>query len=136
MGFVLDTSVALAWLLADEQSAAVDALIDRLSSETAHVPEIWPLEVGNALLVALRRGRIGEPDLAKLTRGLSALPIEVDHDTEGRALGDTLGLARRLGLTTYDASYLELARRRSLPLATLDRRFRRACVAMGISALP
>jgi len=58
MAFVLDSSVALAWLLPDEDTEALDALADRLEQEPAHVPATWPLEVGNALLMAQRRARI------------------------------------------------------------------------------
>jgi predicted nucleic acid-binding protein len=136
MAFVLDSSVALAWLLPDEGNEATDALADRLEEEPAHVPAIWPLEVGNALLVALRRGRIKEPDVTRLVTTLSALPVEVEHGAEDAALSGVLDLARRLGLTAYDAAYVELAKRRGLPLATLDSKLRHAAAALQIAALP
>ena len=136
MAFVLDCSVALAWLLPDEGSEPADALADRLEQDSAHVPSIWPLEVGNALLVALRRGRISEGDVTRIAAALAALPVEVDHDAGGAALREVLDLARKLRLTTYDAAYLELAKRRALPLATLDSTLRRACAASRVALLP
>lgn len=87
MAFVLDTSVALARVLPDEGNDATDALCDRLQYERALVPAIWPLEVGNALLVAVRRGRIGDEDMERLVSELSTLPIEVDPDTGKQAFG-------------------------------------------------
>ena len=44
-------------------------------------------------------------------------------------------LARRHRLTVYDASYLELAQRESVPLATLDGALRGAARAARISLL-
>ena len=80
MAFVLDSSVTLAWLLPDEGSEDVDKLADRLEQESAIVPSIWALEVGNALLVAQRRGRIKDDELARLAAALDGLPIEVDQE--------------------------------------------------------
>lgn len=136
MAFVLDCSVALAWLLPDEGSEAVDALADRLARASAHVPPIWPLEVRNALLVAARRGRIKDADVDRLVAILSELPIEIDRESDDDALSRILAIARRFGLTTYDAAYLELAERRSLPLATLDARLAKACKALKLPLLP
>jgi predicted nucleic acid-binding protein len=136
MVFVLDSSVALAWLLPDEANPSADALADRLTQQAALVPAIWPLEVGNALLMAQRRSRIKDDDLLRLAATLLALPIQVDQSPSARALVAVLELAKQHGLTTYDAAYIELAQRRSLPLATLDAKLRQACVATKVSVLP
>ena len=95
MAFVLDSSVALAWLLPDEANERTDALADRLEQENAHVPSIWSLEVGNALMTALRRKRISDGDFDRCISALSALPIEVDP-TAG--LAGVLSIARRSAL--------------------------------------
>jgi predicted nucleic acid-binding protein len=136
MPFVLDSSVALAWLLPDEGSDAVDQLADRLEQDTASVPAIWALEVGDALLVAQRRGRIKDDELARLIAALDSLPIEVDPEAAQSGLLAIVDLAKRLGLTTYDAAYVELAQRRALALATLDGRLRSACAALQVPVLP
>ncbi len=132
MAFVLDASVAVAWLLPDEVRAGLEALQDSLVDEGAIVPALWPIEVGNALLVAARRGRINLKELEPLVRAIQALQIEIDTATAEHALTRTLELARQHRLTTYDATYLELAIRTGLPLATLDRDLRRACTAEHI----
>jgi predicted nucleic acid-binding protein len=136
MPFVLDSSVALSWVLPDEQPSRVDALCDRLIEEPAVVPAIWVLEVGNVLLTAARRERISRSELDRLSALLSGLPIETDTDGIAPGLDQVLTIARDNALTTYDAAYLELAQRRSLPLATLDRRLSRVARNMRIQLLP
>jgi len=135
MAFVLDCSVALAWVLPDEGSAYADGLLDRLVAEDAVVPPVWPLEVGNVLLVALRQKRIRKTELEPIVERLARLPIEIDIGATDHALAAVLVLAGQHGLTTYDASYLDLAQRRKLPLATLDKQLRAACRAAKVEVL-
>jgi predicted nucleic acid-binding protein len=135
MAFVLDASVALAWVLPDEDSPKAAALLPRLVEEGAVVPQLWPLEIANVLLVASRRGRLTLVDTQRVAADLHALPIEVDQETHRRAFGAVLELATRHGLSVYDAAYLELAQRRRLPLATFDARLRAACEAAGIAII-
>jgi len=86
-----------------------------------HVPHLWPLEVTNALVKALRRKQITRAELFDYARQLASLSVQVDIDrTAERAFNQVLLLAERYQLTTYDAAYLELAQRRQLPLATAD----------------
>ena len=133
MAFVLDSSVALAWLLPDEGSKRTDALADRYEHEDGFVPPVWPLEVGNAMLMALRRKRISKSEFNRFVSALSESPIEVDA---GAPLADVLALAQQCELSSYDAAYLELAQRRKLPLATLDARLRTACRKLRIPVVP
>ena len=132
---VLDASVTLAWLLADEQPAAAARVLDQVIEEGAIAPGLWPLEVGNALLMAEWRGRLSHQHRTQAFQGLAGLPIEIDDETAGRAWRDTLTLAETHRLTLYDAAYLELAVRRSLPLATLDAALRAAADAAGVPLL-
>ena len=136
MPFVLDSSVALSWVLPDEFNPALDRLCDRLSDDVALVPPIWPLEIGNALLVAVKRGRLTTRDLHRLTTALRALPVGIDTASTARSLDETLSLAQRYNLTTYGASYVELAQRRDVALATLDDRLRKVCSSAKVALLP
>ena len=135
MSFVLDSSVALAWVLPDDDSPQADALLDRLIAEGAVVPSIWALEIGNVLLMALRRGRLQQEEFEAIVDRLSRLPIEIDIEATDHALAGVLVLAAQLRLTTYDAAYLDLAQRRKLPLATLDKRIRTACATATVAVL-
>ena len=131
--FVLDGSVTLAWFFEDEVDVYAESVESALNKATAVVPSLWSLEVANVLLVGERRRRTTEAKVAQFVRLLGALPIAIDDQTSSRALGDTLTLARAHNLSAYDASYLELALRRGLPLATLDGRLRTAAAAVGVS---
>lgn len=113
---------------------ASDVALER--SATALVPSLWPLEVGNALLIGERRKRTTEAKVTQFVALLRSLPIVVDDETPRRAWSDALALARSQKLTTYDAAYLELAMRRAIPLATLDDKLKAAGKALGVVMFP
>lgn len=129
--FVLDASVALAWVFDDEASPAADRVLERLEHEPAIAPAHWPLEVANALRTAERRGRLGVADLPRLRAMLTSLPIEIVPVELSTAIG-VLDSARKHELSAYDAAYLDLAYVRDIELATVDRRLRGACKTAGI----
>ncbi|MFZ2633073.1 MAG: type II toxin-antitoxin system VapC family toxin [Desulfosalsimonadaceae bacterium] len=120
--FVIDNSVVMAWCFEDEISPYADFVLGSLKNMTAIVPSIWPLEVGNVLTVVERKKRLNEAASNKFIALLSELPIIVDQEPPERMLREILSLARKNQLSTYDASYLDLAMKRGLPIATLDDR--------------
>ena len=135
--FVLDSSVTMSWFFDDEATAATDQLLDRLNSDgRAIVAAHWALEVSNTLLMAERRKRSTLAESSHFMAILDALPIETDQETVSRASTSSMELARAQGLTLYDSAYLELAMRRSLPLATLDKQLRAAAKKAGVPCLP
>ena len=135
MPFVLDCSMTMAWIFADEGSERTAALLESLLQDHALVPSLWPMEVANVLLAATRRGRIKQNHWPKLLSHLSALPIHIDRETAGHVFNNSLPLAQTHQLSVYDAVYLDLALRRHLPLATLDNRLAAACRASGVPTL-
>ena len=135
MAFVLDCSMTMAWVFSDEANEFTEALRESLLKENAVAPVLWPIEVGNVLLVAMRRGRIAREDWVRIRDDLSALPIDIDPDSYERVLDTVLPIADEYGLSVYDAMYLELALRRGLPLATLDRKLIEAANTAGIETL-
>jgi len=130
--FVLDGSVTLVWGFADEDDDYAAAILDKMPDLQAHVPSLWPLEVANALLVGERRGRTTPANVAHFLALLGTFPIAVDDETVARAWVETMHLARTHNLSSYDASYLELAMRLGLPLATLDGKLKSAATAVGV----
>jgi predicted nucleic acid-binding protein len=118
--FVVDNSIVMAWCFEDEASKYTDAVHDMLVDYRAFVPTIWPLEVANVLLVAERKNRISRADSGRFIALLSQLPIEVGQSDPNIVLHETLALALQHKLSSYDASYLELAIRKGLPIASLD----------------
>lgn len=135
MSFVLDTSITLAWCFEDEQTPAAMELLDRVTETGASAPLLWPLETLNGLFMAERRRRLDASRRVKLAAFLRELPITLDADTASQAWDATARLAERFRLTSYDAAYLELAQRRRLPLASLDKELRTAAMAMEIDVL-
>jgi predicted nucleic acid-binding protein len=118
--FVLDGSVTLAWLFLDERNTYADAIVSKLPNLEMIVPRLWHLEIANVLVVGEKRKRCSEADTTQWLSYLAGLPIVVDELTEVRAWSDTIGLSRQHGLSAYDASYLEVALRNRVPIATLD----------------
>jgi predicted nucleic acid-binding protein len=132
---VLDSSVTLAWLYSDELTDGVRQVFDRVTASRAWVPSLWRLEVANSLHMAVRRKRITADFRDASLADLALLNIGIDPDTDSFAWSASLRLAERFSLTLYDAAYLELAQRLSLPLASLDQELRAAGSALGVALL-
>ncbi|MGH7051229.1 MAG: type II toxin-antitoxin system VapC family toxin [Acetobacteraceae bacterium] len=135
MSLVVDASITTAWYFEDEATAAAEEVLDQVVESNAIVPSIRRFEVGNALQMAIRRKRITEIFCDDALARLLAMPITVDPGTDAHAWTTALRLSERFGLTLCDAPYLELAERRSLSLATLDRGLRKATSALGVVLL-
>lgn len=135
MSFVLDNSVAMCWLLNDGRPADVSyalKVLDALKKTQAVVPTLWALEAANVVAKAESKGLVIEARTHAFVATLVRLNIVVDKATAAHALGETLNLARRYKLSAYDASYLELALRDGLPLATLDADLEKAARKAGV----
>lgn len=124
-----------AWVFEDETTAYTEAVLEMLAAGEAVVPAIWPLEVANVLLYAERRRRLTRAKVAVFLAALQGFSIAVDTDGPSRAFGEILSIAREHGLSTYDASYLDLAMRAGAPLATLDKNLRRAAAEIGVKGI-
>ena len=136
MRLVLDNSVLMRWLLkdgSDERLAYADKVLGLLMQDGAQalVPGVWPLEVANVIVKAQAKGLLSEARATAFIGLLDDMGISLDTRTAERALKDTLQLARRFKLSSYDASYLELALREGLPLATLDADLQSAMLHTG-----
>lgn len=130
MRFVLDASVAISWCFQDEDAPLAVVIAHRLSGgDTALAPLIWWAEVRNGVLMGERRGRADANKTAEFIADLSRQRVDLDDLPQSEAV---FNLARRRGLTFYDACYLELAQREGIALATLDQALARAAVAEGV----
>ena len=132
---VVDCSIAMAWLFHDEATPKTVALLNRLATETALVPAWWFVEITNVLAMAERKGRITPSQSDAFIADRGKLAIERDDEATNRAFTHLLALCRTHRLNSYDAIYLDLAIRRSLPLATLDKDLRKAAKKLGIGLL-
>ena len=130
---VLDASLTLQWFLEDEADREYGlAVLASLATKRAAVPILWFYEVGNGLLMAHRRKRITLDKVDGFLARLKALPIDAAEPVPSEIL-ELPALAQKHSLTNYDAAYLALAMRLSLPLATNDADLRRAAAATGIA---
>lgn len=133
--FVLDNSIAMRWLLETskikDQNYA-ESVLETLSDVDAIVPSLWHLEAVSVLLGAEKRGEITEGEIEIFITQLESLPIDVDMSTANQAFSRTIRLAKLYKLSSYDASYLELAIRTGVPLATLDKDLKKAAKKASI----
>ncbi|MBE3557433.1 MAG: type II toxin-antitoxin system VapC family toxin [Firmicutes bacterium] len=123
----------MAWCFKSEQSTYTEAVLDRLATESAIVPAIWPLEVVNVLLVAERRKVLSSASAEAFLETLSELPIAISWFNWPNGAEILLLRGRSTGLTAYDAAYLELAVRLGYPLATRDRKLQAAAEQLGVA---
>jgi len=132
MSFVLDTSVALVWLVPESNLAGVDyaeMALTALKDTQAVVPSLFALEADNVVAKLEFKGIVSEADSQRFTALIGRLNVATDQATATNALGDILNPARRHKLSAYDAAYLELAQRTGLHLATLDANLAKAATA-------
>ncbi len=133
MDWVMDSSIALAWALPDATSAEADRFLRRISARTnLWVPGLWWYETANALLMAQRRKRLTEAERIRLIGLYRKLPIRTDLVLDSDSMSRFHTLAIEHNLSAYDAAYLELAQRRNLGLATVDRPLRLAAQKAGM----
>jgi predicted nucleic acid-binding protein len=132
VSLVLDASAALAWVYQAETTEASQEILDRVAAEGAWVPAIWRLEIANGLYTGMRRKRIDGSYRDQALATLALYDIKEDAETWQHAWGATLRLADQFGLPPYDAAYVELAQRRAMPIAALDRAIRDAAIALGV----
>lgn len=132
MAIVVDVSIAAAWCFSDEQALAAERALDELPRLGGVVPGIFRYEIRNVLVVNERRGRIDQSGSARFLMRLRDLRLLQDdaHDED-----TVMALARKHGLSAYDAAYLETALRRGDCLATLDRELANAAAAEGVDLI-
>lgn len=125
---VLDASYAIAVVMGDEPDPVSTDVV--LAAQLL-VPPIWTWEMGNILLVNLRRGRLGRPELPAVLQAVDTLAVRVEP-AAALSVGEWLDLGDRHELTTYDAQYLDLALQQRCGLATQDRRLAEAAERLGL----
>ena len=133
--FVIDNSVVMSWCFKDETNKYADAILHKLCEARAVVPSIWPLEVVNVLLVAERRKRLSEADSTRFITLLTQLPIIVEQERPENMMKELLTFARANNLSSYDASYLDLAMKRGYPIATSDDKLIQAARRIDVQIL-
>ncbi len=136
MNWVIDPSMALAWALPDEVSEDADQFLGQVESGSVFwVPPWGWYEITNALLMAQRRKRLSEVGRIRLIELYRGRPIETDMALDSDTIGRLSALSTEYNISAYDAAYLELAQRRGMGLATVDRRLRSAAQNAGVKTI-
>lgn len=134
--FVMDASVAIAGLSADEDHRESRELVERAISDGVVVPALWPYEVANILALKSRRGTISAESLKLALRSIRDFLLTIENfKPDSETFTEAIALAQTHRLSVYDAAYVEVALRRRLPLATLDARLLAAAHAAGVAIL-
>ncbi len=133
MPLVIDTSMTLSWCFTDETTPYTQSVLETLRQSYAEVPALWLIEVRNVLLMNERRGRVTVQGSKEFLETLSILDIRFDFGEPSLTDEEVLTLARRHRLTAYDATYLELAKRKGLLLATFDKDLLKAAPLEGVA---
>jgi predicted nucleic acid-binding protein len=114
MAVVVDASALGAMTFGEPDAAALSA---HLEGETLIAPTLVDYELANIALKKVRRGLVTPAQASVLLTAALRVPIQ-RLPVPGE---EVFELARQTGLTTYDASYLWLARAHDAELVTLDR---------------
>jgi len=134
--FVVDASVGFSWVYPDQASAYTDGVLATMDDgATAVVPTLWPIEIANAILVAVRRRRMTNGEAKAAFDFLKRLEVAVDSDAPSLAFGRIAAIAQDQSLSAYDACYLELAARKAVAIATRDEALMKAARKCGVQIL-
>jgi predicted nucleic acid-binding protein len=131
---VLDSSVALKWIFADEAGAehAMRVRDDHISAKNEiAVPSLFFYELANVLATKVRLS----PEEALVAFELiSAFEFNV-HELDNPEYLDAMTLAMKHRISVYDARYHVLANRLGCRFLTADRKFWEKVKGMGVAEL-
>jgi predicted nucleic acid-binding protein len=134
---VIDASVAIPWIIQEQSSSTIDALFqDGYRGLVAlWVPSLWLTECGSVLNEMVKKKRLTLKQAQEAFTTLRYCRLQIDGVHSAAVQSRILQLAQDGRLSFYDATYIELAQRKSYMLATLDSAMRRAAQAVGVHCL-
>lgn len=128
MACVVDNSVIVGWFVESQANAYTRRARKHAEREGLLAPQLWPVEFASVLRGLERRKLLRPHDVDRIAASVMALEIALDP---GAPLHELIALSRRFDVSCYDATYLELATRRGVPLATRDGKLARAARSAG-----
>ncbi|MDA2910801.1 type II toxin-antitoxin system VapC family toxin [Nitrospiraceae bacterium AH_259_D15_M11_P09] len=115
--YVVDASVGIKWFIPEPYSDAARRMRAR---QDLHVPELFSVEVGNALCKRVRRGDLSLGEAEEIFDDLQELPLH--RHADNGVLPVAFNLANKSRQSLYDALYLALAVMINGQLVTADRK--------------
>lgn len=128
---VFDNSYMVSALLSiycdDEDTDALD-YVEKIVNNNGqiYVPQLFWFEFWNVLVTSTKRKnngndpRINQIQYSEIIQLIAKLPIYTDPQPDSETLQRIMAYAQEYGLSFYDATYLELAKRYNIPLKTFD----------------
>lgn len=135
MNLVVDCSFFMSSILPDETQNKVEDIFYRISQREfiVYVPSIFYLECSNVLVSSLSRDHITQESFEEYSNLLKLMPITVDKfSATTESIYSISRLANKYNLSSYDASYLDLAIRLEASIASLDKKLLDACTKANI----
>jgi len=123
----------MSWCFDDEPEPYGDRVLLAAPNSEVYSSPIWELEASNALLMAERRKRVTPERANAIAELLAEMDIRIEPFARGDYLGRIREIGRQFGLTSYDASYLDVSLRLQIPLATIDKKLIQAAKKAGVS---
>ncbi|HTU21551.1 MAG TPA: type II toxin-antitoxin system VapC family toxin [Gemmataceae bacterium] len=141
MKYVLDSSVALKWVLAEADSAKAIRLRDEYRNGIRELlaPDIFPSEIANGLASAERQRRIRTGEAAIFLNDILSAAPGLHHSSPLLIRAMEIAIAAKKAV--YDCIYLALAEAEGCELVTADDQFARGLRAsypfiVSLVALP
>ena len=138
MNLVVDCSFFMSSILPDEIQNKVEEIVYRIAQREfiVYVPSIFYLECSNVLVSSLSRNRINQENFEEYSNLLKLMPITVDKfSATSESIYSISRLANKYNLSSYDASYLDLAIRLEASIASLDKKLLDVCAKANISSV-
>ncbi|MDQ2680266.1 MAG: type II toxin-antitoxin system VapC family toxin [Candidatus Eremiobacteraeota bacterium] len=123
----------MSWLFEDERDDVSVAMAVEVRERGAAVPVLFRWETQSALIASVRQKRISYEQAVTHLHSFDKLHLRPDEFIANASFSTGFDLARRFALTPYDAAYIELSLRTSLPLMTRDKKL--ASVAAELNFL-
>ena len=130
---VVDASVGIKLFLQESLSDRADALFANLTEAPParlYVPDLFYIECANILWKYTWRFDYPLESAQQDAADLAQLPLQVVSTAD--LIESALALATTQGITAYDAAYVALAQRLSLPLVTADEALVRRLAGGGL----
>jgi len=136
MLYVFDASFIGALIIPDEYSSSIEKMYAKISNEDEkHVPQLLWYEITSIFSSIIRQNRYTGDEVTQFFPRLSAFRMKTDFETGASYSQKLLRLCNDYNLSSYDATYLELADRKKAALCTLDKALRTAAEKHGIKVL-
>ena len=135
MAYVFDASFVAGLIIPDERSPITDKMLTSMGEEEILVPQLLWYEMANIFYNLIRRKRYNHDEVRRFFPLLSAIRMKVDFETGADYAQALVRLCDGYNLSSYDAAYLELAKRKRATLCTLDDGLRNAAKKCNVAVM-